>query len=140
MKVQSSPYLTRLRPVLGELLEQLLKRYAYASVLATDVETKSYSVGRSGTRVAEVGFFGKRGFTARVWKDGGYAEYSANSLKEEDIEEILKRFDTTLEKMSRMGERFETPLPEETPAAFVKATDYETDPRDLGDEEIVRKL
>jgi TldD protein len=140
MKVQSSPYLTRLRPVLCELLGQLQERYAYASVLATDVETKSYSVSRSGIRVAEIGFFGKRGFMARVWKDGGYAEYSANSLKREDIEEILKSFDTTLEKMSRMGERFRTPLPEETPASFVKATDYETDPREMGDEEIVKKL
>lgn len=140
MKVQSSPYLTRLRPVLCELLGRLQERYAYASVLATDVETKSYSVSRSGIRVAEIGFFGKRGFTARVWKDGGYAEYSANSLKREDIEEILKSFDTTLEKMSRMGERFRTPLPEETPASFVKATDYETDPREMGDEEIVKRL
>ena len=140
MKVHSSPYLTRLRPVLKDLLDRLLERYAYASVLATDVETKSYSVGRSGIRVAEIGFFGKRGFTARVWKDGGYAEYSANSLKSEDIEEILAHFDTTLEKMSRMGDRYETPLPEETPASFAKATDYETDPRDLGDEKIVKCL
>ena len=60
MKVQSSSYLTRLRPVLCELLGRLQERYAYASVLATDVETKSYSVSRSGIRVAEIGFFNER--------------------------------------------------------------------------------
>ena len=51
MQVSSSTYLTSLRPVLKELLDALLERYEYASVLATDVEMKNYNVSRSGIRI-----------------------------------------------------------------------------------------
>ena len=140
MKVGSSTYLNRMRPLLEDLLKELLARYEYASVLAADVETKNYSVTRSGIRVEEEGLFGRRGFTARVYRNGGYAEYSANTLSREEIPGILDRFDTTLADLSSRGERCETPAPDDTPLSFVRSTDYEIDPRDLGDEEIVKRL
>ena len=64
MKVESSSYLALVRPLLKKLLDGLLERYEYASVLATDVEMKSYSVNRSGIRITENNMFGRRGFTA----------------------------------------------------------------------------
>ncbi len=140
MKVQSSVYLTELRPVLGELLEALLAHYEYASILATDVESKNYSVSRSGIRIAEDNTFGKRGFTARVYKDSGYLEYSRNRLTAADIPEIVRYFDEALTRLGGEYERFETPVTDDAPVSFVKSTEYEIDPRALGDEAIIDRL
>ena len=139
MKVESGTYLPFIRPLLKELLDGLLERYEYASVFATDVEMKSYTVNRSGIRIAENNLFGRRGFTARVYHDGGYAEYSANCLKDGDIPVILEQLEQSLKQISRY-ERFPTPLVDETPVSFSKSTDFLTDPRQLGDQEIVKKL
>ncbi len=140
MKVESSSYLALVRPLLKKLLDGLLERYEYASVLATDVEMKSYSVNRSGIRITENNMFGRRGFTARVYKDGGYAEYSANCLKEEDIPSVLARLNQSFKETGNRYERFPTPPAEETPLSFSKSTEFLADPRKLGDEEIVKKL
>jgi TldD protein len=129
-----------MRPLLKELLDGLLERYEYASVLAADVEMKSYSVNRSGIRITENNSFGRRGFTARVYKDGGYAEYSANCLKKEDLSAIFEQLDRSLKEIGERYERFPTPVADETPVSFTKSTDFLTDPRKIGDEEIVKKL
>ena len=140
MKVESSLYLEGLRPVLKELLDVLLKRYEYASILATDVETKRYSVNRSGIRIAENQMTGKRGFNVRVFKDGGYMEYSGNSISSGDVDGIADLFDGPLTRLGSGYERYDTPLLDEEPVSFVKCTEFEVDPRVLGDEKIVEKL
>ncbi len=140
MKVESGTYLATMRPLLKELLDGLLERYEYASVLAADVEMKSYSVNRSGIRITENNSFGRRSFTARVYKDGGYAEYSANCLKKEDLSAIFEQLDRSLKEIGERYERFSTPVADETPVSFTKSTDFLTDPRKIGDEEIVKKL
>ncbi len=140
MRVESSIWLTKQRPVFGELLNALLARYEYASILATDVESKVYRVSGSGIRIVEDNDFGKRGFTARVYKDGGYLEYSRDVLTETDIPEIVRYFDESLVKLGGDFERYQTPVTADEPVAFVKSTEYETDPRSIGDKTIVEKL
>ena len=51
MKVSPSVFLTKTKPVLKVLLDQLLEKYAYASILATDSQAKSYSVSRRNVRI-----------------------------------------------------------------------------------------
>ncbi len=140
MEVQSSQYLTRLRPVLRELLDALKARYPYASILATDAAMKNYSVSRSGIRIQENTTFGKRGFTARVYSGGGYMEYSGDSLTGDQIPEILDRFEKSLSRMAERYDRVPTPAASEEKLCFAKSTSYKTDPRDLGDRAIVERL
>lgn len=140
MKVESSHYLAEHRSVLKELLAALLERYSYASVLATDVEAKNYSVSRSGIRIAESNTFGKRGFTARVFRGAGYLEYSANRISEDQIPEVLAYFEKSLEELAGRYEQYGTPAAEDEPAEFCKSTDFDKDPRELGDEAIVARL
>ena len=140
MKVESSHYLTEHKSVLKELLAALLERYSYASVLATDVEAKNYTVSRSGIRIAESNTFGKRGFTARVFRGAGYLEYSANRISEDQIPEVLAYFEKSLEELAGRYEQYGTPAAEDEPAEFSKSTDFDTDPRELGDEAIVARL
>ena len=140
MKVETSHYLAEQKSVLKELLGALLERYAYASVLATDVEAKNYSVSRSGIRIAENNTFGKRGFPARVFCGAGYLEYSANVISREDIPQILAYFENSLEKLAGKFEQYETPAADDEPAELHRSTDFDTDPRTLGDEAIVARL
>lgn len=140
MQVSSSTYLTSLRPVLKELLDALLERYEYASILATDVEMKNYNVSRSGIRIAENNMFGRRGFTARVYKEHGYLEYSGNSLSADMIPEILAYFDGPLTGFAKTFDRVETPVMDDQEVSFVKSTEYRIHPAELGDEAIVDKL
>ena len=139
MKVESSPYLTGLKPVLKRLTDTLLEKYAYASVLAADVDAKDYSVSARGTSIAENGRFGRRGFVVRVYDQGGYAEYSANALDEASIPGILSHIEEELKKSAAFS-RVRTPLLQDEPLSFVKSTEYAKDPETLGDEGIIAKL
>ena len=66
MQVKSSAYLASLKPLCRKLLDACLGEYAYASVLAADVDAKDYSVSRAGITLSENNRFGKRGFVVRV--------------------------------------------------------------------------
>ncbi|MBP5224428.1 MAG: TldD/PmbA family protein [Lachnospiraceae bacterium] len=139
MNVQSGAWLQTMRPVLQQLLARLLERYAYASVLASDVDAKDYSVSARGTSIAENNTFGKRGFVVRVHENGGYAEYSANSLDASGIPEVLERIESELKGAGAFA-RYETPVSADEPLTFVKSTSYEKDPKALGDEAVVTRL
>ena len=140
MKVDSCFYLQEMKPVFKELLDELLLRYPYASILAADVECKSYAVSAHGTSVTESNEFGKRAFTVRVYSNGGYAEYSAVSLKKEDIPEILTVISRDILQQTSCYSRFDTPLSDDSPLSFVKSSDFVTDPSLLGDGEIIKRL
>ena len=139
MKVQSSDYLSGLKPVLQKLLQALLRQYDYASVLAADVDAKDYSVSARGMNVSENDHFGKRGFVVRVHAGGGYAEYSANALTEEEIPAVLQCIDQELQNAAAF-QRYETPKAADEPLSFERSTDYEINPKDLGDAAILEKM
>ena len=139
MKVQSSDYLSDLKPVLQKLLQALLRQYDYASVLAADVDAKDYSVSARGMNVSENDHFGKRGFVVRVHAGSGYVEYSANALTEEEIPAVLRCIDQELQNAAAF-QRYETPKASDEPLSFERSTDYEIDPKDLGDAAILEKM
>jgi len=66
MQVESSLYLKKVKPALQELLEGLLKKYGYASILAADSKSKLYNVSRRGTVITEDDILSGRGFVARL--------------------------------------------------------------------------
>ena len=72
MKLSHAAYLLALKPTLARLLDALLLEYPYASVLATSVEKRSYSISRSGSSIRASR--ADRGFVIRVHDGKSYVE------------------------------------------------------------------
>jgi len=140
----SSAYLAAEKPYLQKLLDELLKEYDYVSVLGTDVQAKSYSVSGQGIRIARDTRFTKRGSVVRVRKDGKNAEYSFNHIDDNEIPVIVKKIREELKTMAdRLPEGLtvmERGCDGEEKISFVKGTEYELHPEELGDEKIIDGL
>ena len=91
MKVKESTFLSEKKPLFKKLLDKLLKEYEYASILAVDSLGKRYNVSKNGIGISsDNALFTQRGFTIKVYSDGCFAEYSANSIDENSIDDIVK--------------------------------------------------
>ncbi len=140
MKVKESKYLSENKPLFKKLQQALSAKYEYASVLAADSKAKGYAVSASGTQVQSGDTFGKRGFCARVYHNGAYAEYAGNVISDELIPDILGQIEVSVNGNGSAYKRFETPILEEEELSFDKSTEYERHPAELGDEAIVNTL
>ena len=100
MLVKESTFLQEKKPVLKELLEALLERYDYASILATDSTAKRYSVSKTGTNISENPVLTEKGFCIKIYNRGEAAEYSFNEVSQEKIPEILKAVEEKLLTLS----------------------------------------
>ena len=140
MQVAESKYIAGSKPLLRKLQKELSARYAYASILAADSREKNYSVSARGISLADSDRFGKRGFCARVYDGGAYAEYAGNEIREDMIPAILEEIGTSLRDMGKAYPRLATPLLPEEELSFSKSTEYEKHPAELGDEAIISAL
>ena len=144
MKVEKSQFITEKKPALKELLAALLEKYEYASILATDSIGKSYSVSKTGTNIREDSVLCERGFVAKVYTDGEYAEYSFNEISKDNIGEIVENIAKKLVPMNGLlpecVRKSNLGTPDDSPICFEKATEYEIDPDDVGDEKIIEML
>lgn len=138
MQVKKSEYLEKIRPTAKKLVEQLCGKYEYCSLLGIDSDSTAYSVSSAGINISSSVRFNNRGrgFVIRVFDKSGQAEHSFNELSEELIPEI----------MGRVGEAVSLchgksiGIPEDKPLSFDKSTEYELDPKELGDEKIIERL
>ncbi|MBO7599836.1 MAG: hypothetical protein J6S95_01640 [Lachnospiraceae bacterium] len=74
MKVSQSEYIKSNKPLFKELTEELLKSYAYVSLLAEDAEGKVYSISKSGINIdAKNDLLSRRGFVVKVYDNGLFA-------------------------------------------------------------------
>ncbi len=144
MKLTDSSYLTAVKPCLQKLLEQLLKTYSYASILATDAESKNYRVAGSGVDISQSRLFSGRGFVAKVYDGHSYAEYSFSRISEALIEDIQNKIKEQLIPL-------EGKLPEgisvnsygefeDTEKLLHESSEYEQLAEDIGDEKTVSFL
>ena len=164
MLVKESTFLQEKKPVLKELLEALLERYDYASILATDSTAKRYSVSKTGTNISENPVLTEKGFCIKIYNRGEAAEYSFNEVSQEKIPEILKAVEERLLTLSEAVPEGVTPYrftdvnentadikggltgtaasgtKEDAFITFNKSTEYEEDPEALGNEKIVELL
>ena len=144
MKVERSTYLVDRKPYLRELVDELNRKYDYASVLATDCKAYQYSVSMRGIDAKEDSLFSERGFVVRVNDGSGIAEYSFNEIGKDSIPEIVKAVDEALVpfKASVLGtvNEIERTIPEEEETVFLGATEYEIHPETLGSEAIIERL
>ena len=140
MQVSESKYIKDNKPLFKKLQQALSEKYEYASVLAADGREKNYSVSARGIQLGDNDRFGKRGFCARVYNGGSYAEYAGNEISEEKIPQIVEEIDTSLNTMASAYDRVPTPLLDEEDVIFAKSTEYEIHPENLGDEKIIEML
>lgn len=111
MKLQSSPYLSRVTPLLKRLVAALRERFPYASVLAQDTLSMQYAVSSHGVGAIETSFLTGRGFVARVHNGHGLAEYAFNEISEDALPALVERISAVAESA-----RGEDPVPADEPA------------------------
>ena len=140
MKVQPSAFIVEKRPLLLQLRDALCAAFAYASVLAEDTVGKYYRVSRHSVSVDEGDT--ARGFVVKALDKGRYAEYSFSVLTAEAIPEIVEAVRQLLAADVRpaglAANTYDPPA--EEPTVFSGATDYELDPADCSDGEILDRL
>ncbi len=141
MKVQESLFIQKKKPLLKKLLDMLLERYPYASILAEDAKSGNYSVSRKNMSVSEAKRGTSRGFVVKVSDGKHYAEYSFNQITEQDLDDLCARITELVESSDKvMPEGLcesEYHVPAEEKAEFCGSTDYEIDPETLGDDAIL---
>ena len=92
-----SNYLKKKKKVLKALIEELMKDYSFASVLATDVSGKNYAIDKNSTYVLPSSI-NECGFVVRVFKDGLYSEYSFNEIDEKTISDVVSNIKSLTSK------------------------------------------
>ena len=132
------------KPALKNLVSELRIKYAYASVLAVQDDSRAWRINRAGKRINNVGLGGGSGYVVRVFDQIGCAEYSFNEFSEEKIPEIVKTIDERIARQTANVpdgiKPLPTPIPSDEPATLKKVSGYAIDPRELGDEKILERL
>lgn len=132
------------KPALKNLVSKLRKKYAYASVLAVQDDSRAWRINRAGKRINNVGLGGGSGYVVRVFDQIGCAEYSFNEFSEEKIPEIVKTIDERIAYQTANVpdgiKPLPTPIPSDETATLKKVSGYAIDPRELGDEKILERL
>lgn len=132
------------KPALKNLVSELRKKYAYASVLAVQDDSRTWRINRAGKRINNVGLCGGSGYVVRVFDQIGCAEYSFNEFSEEKIPEIVKTIDERIAHQTANVpdgiKPLPTPIPSDETATLKKVSGYAIDPRELGDEKILERL
>ena len=136
MQVKKSGYLEKIRPTAKKLVKRLCEKYDYCSLLGTDSEDTRYRVASTGVNIAPVDFLNNRGFVIRVFDKSGQAEYSFNELSDELIPQIIDNVD----KAVKLYEGKDCGLPSDKPLSLDKSSEYQVDPKELGDEKIIARL
>lgn len=132
------------KPALKNLVSELRKKYAYASVLAVQDDSRAWRINRAGKRINNVGLGGGSGYVVRVFDQIGCAEYSFNEFSEEKIPEIVQTIDERIAHQTANVpdgiKPLPTPIPSDETATLKKVSGYAIDPRELGDEKILERL
>lgn len=136
--------LDQIKPALKDLVKELRKKYAYASVLAVEDDNRGWRISRTGKRINSQGFGGGSGYVVRVFDQIGCAEYSFNEFSEEKIPQIVKTIEERIAQEAKcipQGiEPLHTPVPSDKPATLKKVSAFEIHPKELGDEKILVRL
>ena len=144
MKVRSSDYLKRVKPILIKLRDRLLEEFPYASILAQDSVAKNYRVNKTSISAEMDDMLSGRGFVVKVFDGESYAEYSFNELSEDVIKDIVSHIKNELMPLSEgLPENIRKScfsMLSDEPVVFEKSTDYEIDPEEYGDEKIIAEL
>jgi len=132
MKVNESLFLKEVKPLLKQLLDRLLEKYEYASILANDTHSRIFSVSKTGANVGIDDTLTERGFCAKIFDNGQACEYSFNKITAENIDDIMSKIDKLVSELgSSLPDGVDcfkfNPLKEEE-IVLNESTECETDP------------
>lgn len=142
MKLEISNYLKKAKPILKELLDELLKEFSYASILATDSKGKAYVCSKAATNIGQ-GMSLERGVVVKVYNGVNYSEYAFSEISKELIPQLVKEIKetaSTLINRDNVGDvsKYEELIEEEF--NFSKTAEIEENPEELGDAKIIEKI
>ena len=142
MLAKQSEFLLSVKPELQKLLQLLKPHFEYVSVLATDVTGTSIVASQRQKAISDFGD-GERGFVVRVYKNGGYSEYSFNTLT--DVEATAGKIISALAEQTVMlekagVEKLETPLMYEERLTKEFAGEVSEEVYKLDNEAILQKM
>lgn len=130
--------------LIKKLMEKLWSRYEYASILASDVRGKRYSVSRRGVVCAMSELLSESGYVIKVHNGHAFAEYSFGELTNDNIEEIVTEVDRVYEMEELLGnagiELVNYAVPEEEAIKSFKENEMHDNPDECDDYIIVDKL
>ncbi len=137
-----SPFLLAQKESLGGLVKLLQRRFAYVSLLATDVRGTRYEVLKNETSVRD-SMWAERGVVVRVHDGAGYAEFSFNQWP--DFEELQRtladRLSQTAASIRRSGlSALAAPLPPEEPLQGSWLGEVEVPPEQVASREKIERL
>lgn len=136
--------LDQIKPALKDLVKELRKKYAYASVLAVEDDNRGWRISRTGKRINSQGFGGGSGYVVRVFDQVGCAEYSFNEFSEEKIPQIVKTIEERIAQEAKCIPQgidpLHTPVPSDKPATLKKVSAFDVHPKEMGDEAILARL
>ena len=98
MKAPFSAYLTKIKPGLQQLLNELLKDYPYVSILATDSKGLAIRISQRARSVGSETMTTERGIVIRAFKDGLYKEYAFNEFDPAKVEETAAKIKASFDE------------------------------------------
>lgn len=142
MDIKIKSYLRSVKPFLKKLLDELLKEFSYASILATDSIGKRYSSSKFTTNITDGGFI-ERGFVVKVFNGINYSEYAFNEVDIEDMHTLVNDIKFSAKVVNKLGDSnnvrgYEQLIEEEI--EFSKNFKVLIDPKNLGDQKIINKM
>ncbi len=101
MRVTMSTYLTSKKQALKKLVHILSEKFAYVSILGTDVYGKDYAARKSGSSIRSSNWT-ERGFVVRVHNGIGYFEFSFNQLEDASLQQIADNISSKAEAQLKL--------------------------------------
>ncbi len=101
MKVTMSAYLQKIKPLAKELVDRLLEKYSYVSLLGSDSKGKLYTMKRTGVDLND-SRWSERGFVVRVYNGVNYSEYAFNELTDATLEKVILKIEDTASVMNAL--------------------------------------
>lgn len=140
--IESSAYLTEVKPLLKTLTARLLGTYPYASILACDCESKQYAVTKTGISISDT-ILANRGFCAKVFDGKSYYEYSFTSISEAEIPAIEKKIAELVKMSAELPQglsKSEYSILEDEVQSFSQSSDCRLLPSEFSQKEIISRL
>lgn len=101
MQVKMSVYLQKIKPLANKLVNRLLEKYTYVSLLGTDTKGKLYSMKTTGVDLND-SRWSERGFVVRVYNGQNYSEYSFNELTEVNCDDVFSQINESASVMNQL--------------------------------------
>ena len=133
-----SKYLEKKKDICKRLLDRLLVKYKYVSILGKEIKGTSIRVATHFTRIGDT-FERQCGFVVRVYNNSSYSEYAFSDINESNFEEIYKDIINSVKLTDNLLlDQVKAKLPKEE--KIVKDFSRELEGKRISNETIIKKF